>query len=216
MAGQGAILRWRFATPDAMTDAPSPAAVENATWFKVMLALRWPVALVFSAALLGGVLLRVLSRPIPIRLAMPLDQPLAVRAEVAELAKPIRVDQLDTAIGISLTESVRVGGSVAIEAPRPVPISGEPRVVVASPVRVTAGTAFPVQGTVDVTAAGPLPVQGAVDVTATQPLPVQGNVDVTASTPLKVESEVASDADDNPVQIQFKGGLLRNIFGPSR
>lgn len=199
-----------------MTDAPSPTTVEDATWFKVLLALRWPVALVLSTALLGGVLLRVLSRPIPIRLAMPLDQPLAVRAEVAQLADPIRVDQLDTAIGISLTDSVRVGGSVAIEAPRPVPITGEPRVVVTSPVQVTAGAALPVQGTVDVTADEPLPVLGAVDVTASEPLPVQGDVDVTASTPLKVEAEVASAADEEPVQIQFKGGLLRNIFGSSK
>lgn len=199
-----------------MTDAPSSAAVEEATWFKVLLVLRWPVALVLCAALLGGVLLRVLSRPIPIRLAMPLDQPLAVRAEVAELAKPIRVDQLDSSIGITLNESVRLGGSVAIEAANPIPISGQTRVSVASPVEVKAGSALPVQGGVSVTAAQPLPVQGAVEVTAAQPLPVQGAVDVTASDPLRVDAEVASDRDEMPLQIQFKGGLLRNIFGPSK
>lgn len=199
-----------------MTDAPRSAAVEQATWFKVLLAVRWPVAAVLSAALLGGALLRVLSRPIPIRLAMPPDQPLAVRAEVAELANPIRVDQLDTAIGITLTESVRLGGSVAIEAANAIPISGQPRVVVASPVQVTAGAALPVQGGVAVTAAAPLPVQAAVDVTATGPLPVQGAVEVSASAPLPVDAEVTSERDDNPVQIQFKGGLFRNLWGPSK
>jgi hypothetical protein len=195
-----------------MTDAPTSAAVEEATWFKVLLVLRWPVALVLCAALLGGVLLRVLSRPIPIRLAMPLDQPLAVRAEVAELAKPIRVDQLDSSIGITLNESVRLGGSVAIEAANPIPISGEPRVVVSSPVEVKAAAPLPVQGAVDVTAAvradSPLPVQGRVDVNAERPLPVQGTVDVATPKPIHVDSHVRIDSQDSPVQIRLKGGFF--------
>ncbi len=193
---------------DPMTDTPTPAAGDEATWFKVLLAVRWPVAVVASAGVLGGVLLHVLSRPIPIRLAMPLDQPLAVKAQVAELAEPIQVDQLDSAIGIALKESVTVRGSVALDTPRPIPISGEPRVVVTSPVEVKHSSAVPVRGAVDVTAAKPLPVQGAVDVTAGQPLPVQGAVEVSSPEPIRVDSDVTLDTEDKPVQIEFKGGLM--------
>ncbi len=188
------------------------AAVEDTTWFKVLLAVRWPTAVVASSAVLGGVLLQVLSRPIPIRLAMPLDQPLAVKAQVEELAKPIKVDQLDQSIGIDLDEFVTVRGSVAIETPNPVPISGEPRVVVSSPVEVKAAAPLPVQGAVDVTAAvradAPLPVQGSVDVNAERPLPVQGTVDVATPKPIHVDSHVRIDSQDSPVQIRLKGGFF--------
>lgn len=184
------------------------AAIEDATWFKVLLAVRWPTAVVASTAVLGGVLLQVVSRPIPIRLAMPLDQPLAVKAQVEELAKPIKVDQLDSKIGIDLDEMVTVRGTVAIETPNPVPISGEPRVVVSSPVEVKATVPLPVRGAVDVMAAAPLPVQGRVDVRADQPLPVQGSVEVATPKPLDVDSHVRIDSDDSPVQIRLKGGLF--------
>jgi hypothetical protein len=170
------------------------AAIEDPTWFKVLLAVRWPVAVVASSALLGGVLLQVLSRPIPIRLAMPLDQPLAVKAQVEELARPIKVDQLDDKIGIDLDEMVTVRGSVVIETPNPVPISGEPRVVVSSPVEVKA--------------AAPLPVQGVVDVRADQPLPVQADVEVATPRPIDVDANVRIDSADSPVQIRLKGGLF--------
>lgn len=191
-----------------MTEAPKSAAVDERTWFKVLLAVRWPVALVASAAMLGGVLLQVLSRPIPIRLSLPLDQPLAVKAQVAELAGPIKVDQLDTDIGIDLDETITVRGSVALDTPSPIPISGEPRVVVTSPVEVKAASALPVRGAVDVTAAAPLPVLGTVDVTAAQPLPVKGEVDVSSTTPIRVDSEVTLDSEDRPVQIEVKGGVM--------
>jgi hypothetical protein len=191
-----------------MPDASTPAAGDEATWFKVLLAVRWPVAVVASAGVLGGVLLHVLSRPIPIRLAMPLDQPLAVTAQVAELARPIKVDQLDSEIEIDLDETITVRGSVALDTPRPIPISGEPRVVVSGPVEVKAGSALPVQGSVDVTAAEPLPVEGAVDVTAGRPLPVKAEVDVATPEPLQVDADVKLDTYDQPVNIEVKGGLM--------
>jgi hypothetical protein len=191
-----------------MTDTPTSSAVEDAPWFKVLVAVRWPVAVVLSTALLGGVLLRVLSRPIPIRLAMPLDQPLAVKAQVDELAKPIQVEGLNSDIGIDLDETLMVRGSVALDTPRPIPISGEPRVVVTTPVEVRAGSALPVQGSVDVTAAKPLPVHGAVDVTAGQPLPVKGAVDLATPEAIRVNSDVTVDTENKPLQIEMKGGLM--------
>jgi hypothetical protein len=191
-----------------MTDSPTPSTVEDATWFKVLLAVRWPVAVVAAAAVLGGVLLHVLSRPIPIRLAMPAGEALPVTARVDQLADPIKVDQLDNDIGIKLTEQVQVRGSVALDTPKPIPISGEPRVVVTSPVEVKAGSALPVQGAVDVTHAKPVPVEGAVDVTAGQPLPVKGDVEVATPKPLRVDAEVKLDTYDQPVQIEVKGGVM--------
>lgn len=184
------------------------AAIDDAPWFKVLLALRWPCALVLSSAVLGGVLLRVLSRPIPIRLAMPLDQPLAVKAQVDELARPIKVDQLDSSIGIKLTERVAVAGEVAIEHRDPVPITGQARVVVTNPLEVKANAPLPVQGSVAVKAAEPLPVQASVDVSASEPLPVKGAVEVTTPNPLKVTTEVTLETDEKPIQVQVKEGLM--------
>jgi hypothetical protein len=172
------------------------AAIDDAPWFKVLLALRWPCALVLSSAVLGGVLLRVLSRPIPIRLAMPLDQPLAVKAQVDELAKPIRVDQLDSSIDIKLTERVAVAGEVAIEHREPVPITGQARVAVTNPLEVKANAPLPVQGSVAVKAEDTLPVQ------------VEGDVKVATPQPLQVETDVTLDTDEEPVQIQVKEGLM--------
>lgn len=172
------------------------AAIDDAPWFKVLLALRWPCALVLSSAVLGGVLLRVLSRPIPIRLAMPLDQPLAVKAQVDELARPIKVDQLDSSIGIKLTERVAVAGEVAIEHRDPVPITGQARVAVTNPLEVKANAPLPVQGSVAVKAADTLPVQ------------VEGDVKVATPQPLQVETDVTLDTDEEPVQIQVKEGLM--------
>jgi hypothetical protein len=191
-----------------MTDAPTPPASEEATWFKVLLALRWPVALVLASAMLGGVLLRVLSRPIPIRLAMPLDQPLAVTARVDQLAEPLKVEQLDKDISVSLNKPVDVSGTVDVESPKPISISGEPRVVLTSPVQVKADAPLAVQASVDVAAAKPLPVQGAVDVRAQQPLPVQGKVDVDLPQPVQVHSEVILKSEEQPVQIEVRGGLF--------
>jgi hypothetical protein len=172
------------------------AAIDDAPWFKVLLALRWPCALVLSTVVLGGVLLRVLSRPIPIRLALPLDQPLAVKAEVDQLATPLRVEQLNRAIEISAKEQLTVQGTVGIDASKPIPITGQPRVVVASPVEVKAGAALPVQGSVAVKAEDSLPVQ------------VEGNVNVVTPEPLQVESDVNLETEDKPVQIQVKEGLM--------
>lgn len=178
------------------------SSIDDASWFRVLLAVRWPCALVASSAVLGGVLLHVLSRPIPIRLAMPLDQPLAVKAEVAQLSQPIRVEQLSRAIEIAAKDVLTVRGLVGIEHREPVPIThrepvpitGQPRVVVTNPVEVKASSA--------------LPVKGSVDVTAGQPLPVKGDVEVATPAPLKVETDVKLDTEDNPVQVQVKEGLM--------
>lgn len=182
--------------------------VDEARWFKVLLAVRWPCAVVASSAVLGGVLLHVLSRPIPIRIALPLDQPLPVRAEVQELTRPIRVEQLNEAIEIKAQEVLTVRGSVGIDTRTPIPISGEPRVVVTNPVEVKASAPLAVKGNVDVKASEALPVQASVDVTASEPLAVKGDVAVTTPSPLQVTTEVTLDTEDEPIQVQVKDGLM--------
>ncbi len=185
-----------------------PDAVDEAQWFKVLLAVRWPCAVVASSAVLGGVVLHVLSKPIPIRIAMPMDQPLPVRAEVKELARPIRVEQLNEAIEIKAQEVLTVQGSVGIDTKTPIPTTGEHRVVVTNPVEVKAKAPLAVQGNVAVKAAEPLPVQASVDVSASEPLPVKGAVEVTTPNPLKVTTEVTLETDEKPIQVQVKEGLM--------
>jgi hypothetical protein len=170
---------------------------DDTPWFRVLMAVRWPVALVATAGILGGVLLHVLSRPIPIRLAMPLDQPLAVQAEVEQLNGPIKVEEdEDGMVDIRIHGTVPVNGTVGVNSRTPIPITGEPKVVVTNPVEVTAKAALPVKGSVDVKHDDVLPIQ------------VKGDVGVVAPAPLKVETEVKLDTDDNPVQIQVKEGLM--------
>jgi hypothetical protein len=185
------------------------SASEQPRWLPILMAVRWPLALVAAAGILGGVLHRVLSRPIQV--ALVLDQPLPVQADVDQLARPIRVAELADPIRIQAQDAVSVRGAVEIASRNPLPITGQPRVVVTDPVAITAGAPLPVRSEVVVEAREPLPVKAQVDVEASQPLPVKGEVDVTASEVLEVNSTVRLDTDEEPVQIEFHKGL-RSLF----
>ncbi|MFQ6539972.1 MULTISPECIES: hypothetical protein [Aphanothece] len=180
-----------------MTSAP-----EDTLWFRVLLALRWPLALVASAAILGGVLLQVLSRPIPIRIALAPGQSLPVRADVAvdQLDQPLQVKQLSDQLNIKTQEVVTVRGVVDIASKAAIPISGQPKVVITSPVDVRASAPLPVKATAEVTAQQALPVQGDVNVKHDKPVTVNGAINV--------DGAVKVDTDDKPFKIEFDRGLM--------
>jgi hypothetical protein len=94
------------------------------------MALRWPVALVASAAMLSSALVQVLRAPIKVQLVM--DAPLAVKAavDVDGIRNPIAVESIRTPLTVSevtaplqhrvipvnaaIADPVRVGGPLTV------------------------------------------------------------------------------------------------------
>ena len=106
---------------------PSTSASSNPRWFVLMMASRWPLAVVIAAWAVAVAAIQILRQPIPI--ALPLDQPLPVR-----LVGGITVDQLSAPVSVKGEEPL------SIEAVKPLPVSGDvgvPKgVAVTEPVKV--------------------------------------------------------------------------------
>lgn len=119
-------------------------------WFVLMMACRWPLAVVISAWAVAVAAIQILRQPIPI--ALPLNQPFPVR-----LVGGITVDKL--------SESVRIKGEepLSIKAASALPVAGDvgvPKgVAVTQPVAIEGGVA--VEGPVKVgEVATPVTVNG--------------------------------------------------------
>ena len=99
-------------------------------WFILMMASRWPLAVVIAAWAVAVAAIQILRQPIPI--ALPLDQPFPVR-----LVGGITVDELSTPV------SVKGEGPLSIEAATTLPVAGDvgvPKgVEVIRPVQVEGG-----------------------------------------------------------------------------
>ena len=106
---------------------PSISPSSNPRWFVLMMASRWPLAVVIAAWAVAVAAIQILRQPIPI--ALPLDQPLPVR-----LVGGITVDQLSAPVSVKGEEPL------SIEAVKPLPVSGDvgvPKgVAVTEPVKV--------------------------------------------------------------------------------
>ena len=106
---------------------PSTSASSNPRWFVLMMASRWPLAVVIAAWAVAVAAIQILRQPIPI--ALPLDQPLPVR-----LVGGITVDQLSAPVSVKGEEPL------SIEAVKALPVSGDvgvPKgVAVTEPVKV--------------------------------------------------------------------------------
>ena len=109
---------------------PSTSASSNPRWFVLMMASRWPLAVVIAAWAVAVAAIQILRQPIPI--ALPLDQPLPVR-----LVGGITVDQLSAPVSVKGEEPL------SIEAVKALPVSGDvgvPKgVTVTEPVKVEGG-----------------------------------------------------------------------------
>ncbi|WP_115126835.1 hypothetical protein [Synechococcus sp. GEYO] len=100
---------------------PSTSPSSNPLWFVLMMASRWPLAVVIAAWAVAVAAIQILRQPIPI--ALPLDQPLPVR-----LVGGITVDQLSAPVSVKSEEPL------SIEAVKALPVSGD--VAVTEPVKV--------------------------------------------------------------------------------
>lgn len=155
-------------------------------WFVLLMASRWPVAVVVATWALALAATQILRQPIPI--GLPLNQPLPVK-----LVGGITVDQL--------TAPVRVKGEqpLAIEAAKPLPISGD----VGVPKGVTVSSSVQVEGGVSVE--GPVTVDE-----VTEPVTVHGSDGeaVLVSTPddemLNVTGGVKVDSVGGRINVQLR------------
>ena len=106
---------------------PSISPSSNPRWFVLMMASRWPLAVVIAAWAVAVAAIQILRQPIPI--ALPLNQPLPVR-----LVGGITVDQLSAPVSVKGEEPL------SIEAVKALPVSGDvgvPKgVAVTEPVKV--------------------------------------------------------------------------------
>ena len=106
---------------------PSTSPNSNPRWFVLMMASRWPLAVVIAAWAVAVAAIQILRQPIPI--ALPLNQPLPVR-----LVGGITVDQLSAPVRVKGEEPL------SIEAVKALPVSGDvgvPKgVAVTEPVKV--------------------------------------------------------------------------------
>jgi hypothetical protein len=155
-------------------------------WFVLLMASRWPVAVVVAAWAVALAAIQILRQPIPI--GLPLNQPLPVK-----LVGGITVDQLSAPVRVKGEEPL------AIEAANPLPVSGD----VGVPKGVTVSSSVQVEGGVSVE--GPVTVDE-----VTKPVTVHGSDGeaVLVSTPddemLNVTGGVKVDSVGGRINVQLR------------
>ena len=167
-------------------------------WFILIMASRWPLAVVIAAWAVAVAAIQILRQPIPI--GLPLNQPFPVR-----LVGGITVDRLSAPVSVKGDEPLR------IEADQALPVSGDvgvPKgVAVTQPVKVEGGVA--VEG--DVAVKGGVAVDGPVTVgEVTAPVSVNGSdgdpvmVGTSDGELLNVAGEVKVDSVGGRINVQLR------------
>jgi uncharacterized protein YdeI (BOF family) len=131
----------------------------------LLMAYRWPAAVVLSSLVLAAAGVKLLSRPIPIAIEGGL--------QVDKLVLPPSVTiRSDTPLPVQVQEQVTITGDAPLAIEGPVTVrSIEGAVTVNADARVSS-----VEGKVSVTADQPLPVQADVDVD--DKITIEGKVDI--------------------------------------
>ena len=131
----------------------------------VLMAYRWPVAVILSTVVLSLTGLRLLSRPIPIAIEGGL--------QVDKLVLPPSVTiRSDTPLPVLVQEPVTISGDAPLAIEGPVSVKS-----IAGAVTVNADARVSgLEGKVSVTADQPLPVQA--DVTVDNTITIGGKVDI--------------------------------------
>ncbi len=119
----------------------APTSSSDPRWFVLLMASRWPLALVIAAWAIAVAAIQILRQPIPI--GLPINQPFPVR-----LVGGITVDKLSAPVSVKGEEPL------SIEASKPLPVAGD----VAVPKGVSVTHPVEVEGGVSVE--GPVTVNG--------------------------------------------------------
>ena len=131
----------------------------------LLMAYRWPAAVVLSSLVLAATAIKLLSRPIPIAIEGGL--------QVDKLVLPPSVTiRSDTPLPVVVQEQVTISGDVPLAIEGPVSVKS-----IAGAVTVNADARVSgVQGQLSVTADQPLPVRA--DVTVEDRITIGGKVDI--------------------------------------
>ena len=131
----------------------------------LLMAYRWPAAVVLSSLVLAATAVKLLSRPIPVSIEGGL--------QVDKLVLPPSVTiRSDTPLPVVVQEQVTISGDVPLAIEGPVSVKS-----IAGAVKVNADARVSgVEGQVSVTADQPLPVRA--DVTVEDRITIGGKVDI--------------------------------------
>ena len=161
-------------------------------WFILIMASRWPLAVVIAAWAVAVAAIQILRQPIPI--GLPLNQPFPVR-----LVGGITVDRLSAPVSVKGDEPLR------IEADQALPVSGD----VGVPKGVAVTQPVKVEG--DVAVKGGVAVDGPVTVgEVTAPVSVNGSdgdplmVGTSDGELLNVAGEVKVDSVGGRINVQLR------------
>ena len=159
---------------------------------QLLLAYRWPAALVMSSVVLAVALLKILSQPIPIRID---GGGLNVDRLVMPSTVTVRADgPLPVQAGVTVDGDSRVPGEQPIMIGGPVTVKA-----IQTPVKVAGSVGAQVQGQVTASVDS---IQSAVQVTSERPLKVEGVVQV--DEPVAVVGDVSVDG---PVDVKGRVGI---------
>lgn len=160
---------------------------------QLLLAYRWPAALVVSSLVLAAALLKVLSQPIPIRIdggGLNVDRLVMPSTVTVRADGPLPVEAGVTVDGDSQAPGIQpllIGGPVTVQSiESPVRVAGEVGAQVTGQVKASVDS---IQSPVRVASDTPLRVQGVVKVG--EPVAVKGQVGVEG--PVDVTGRVGID-----------------------
>lgn len=125
-----------------MTDrGDTPTRTNDPRWFELLMASRWPLAVVLAAWAVAIAAVQILRKPIPI--GLPLSQPLPVK-----LVGGVSVEQFKVPV------RVKSEGALSVEANKALPVIGNVKVpegvALSRPIRVDTSTPLEVNSDVNV------------------------------------------------------------------
>jgi hypothetical protein len=157
--------------------------------FALILALRWPVALVVAVTIAATSLGRILQRPIQIELVVAKPLPVTAQVDVGRIRTPLVVDRIQAGIKINPIQTAPIAATVKIA----------DSVRMASPVAVALS---PLQKAVPVEVKGPVAakVGGVVNARVAGDVEARVSGDVSADLRGKVEADIAGKVDASVTQ----------------
>ena len=152
--------------------------------FRLVMACRWPLAVVLSAWAVAVAAIQILRQPIPI--ALPLDQPLPVR-----LDGPLRIDSIAQPVKVENNGALTVQGTVSVD----------------KAVQVKAAAPLPVQSSAPLAVAGDVAVKQIEKPISVSGIAKEIEVQVNNDEPLQVQGSVAVDQVGGRVNVTLKNAI---------
>ncbi len=175
-----------------------PAPGQPISSFALILALRWPVALVVAVTIAATSLGRILQRPVQIELVLAKPLPVTAQVDVGRIRTPLVVGRIEAAIKTNpiqtapIAATVKIADGVRVASPVAVALSPLQK---ALPVEVKGPVAAKVGGVVNARVAGDVEARVSGDVSAD----LRGKVD--ANVAGKVDASVTQPLEHRRIRI---------------